>query len=139
MAAKNIPDLQGALVCEDVRQEINPASQTLVGVLSCLQSPQFPVTVLKLFVWVRWCAGRGEFTQKIRILKADESSLVQDSVVKFQLADENASVTNVTLFGGVQFNEPGIYSIEVHIDEQLKLRFPFPVVQVQGQMPTQNN
>ncbi len=139
MAAKIIPDLQAALVCEDVRQEINPASQTLVGVLNCIQSPQFPVTALKLFVWVRWCAGRGEFLQKAKLVGPDEVTVLREAEVKFQLQDENASVTNVALFPGVQFPQAGIYWIEVHLDGELKVRFPFPAVQVTPPQPTANN
>ena len=101
MTEKNSPDLQAVLVCEDVRQEMNPASQTLVGVVNCLQSPQFPVTAFKLFVWVRWCAGRGQFKQRVRLLTTDEVTPLRESDCVFQLADENVSVTNVTLFGGV--------------------------------------
>ena len=130
MSEKIIPDLQAVLVCEDVRQEMNPASQTLVGVVNCLQAPQFPITALKLFLWVRWCAGRGQFKQKGRILATDELTPLREAEVVFQLADEKVSVTNVTLFPGVQFDRAGIYWIEVHLDDEMKIHFPFPVVQI---------
>ena len=140
MTDKNIPDLQAVLVCEDVRQEMNPASQTLVGVVNCLQSPQFPVTAFKLFVWVRWCAGRGRFKQRVRLLTTDEVTPLRESDCAFELADENVSVTNVTLFGGVQFERPGVYWVEVHLDDELKIHFPFPVVQIkQPPQPAQND
>jgi hypothetical protein len=109
---------------------MNPASQTLVGVVNCLQSPQFPVTAFKLFVWVRWCAGRGQFTQRVRLLTTDEVTVLRESDCTFQLADENVSVTNITLFGGVQFEKPGVYWVEVHLDTVLKIHFPFPVLQI---------
>ncbi|MBI5396600.1 MAG: hypothetical protein HZA91_15005 [Verrucomicrobia bacterium] len=138
MTEKMIPDLQGALVCEDVRQEMNPASQTLVGVLGGLQAPQFPATALKLFIWVRWCAGRGEFTQKAKLIAPDQETVVRESEVKFKLPDEHASTTNVTFFPGVQFQQPGIYWVEVFLDGELKIRFPFPVMQIKPPQPAQH-
>jgi hypothetical protein len=40
----------------------------------------------------------------------------------------NAHATNIHFFAGVQFKRFGIYHIEVHLDDELKLRVPLPVV-----------
>ena len=40
-------------------------------------------------------------------------------------------MTNVHVFGGVQFQQYGIYHVEIHLDSELKMRFPLPVVRVQ--------
>jgi len=39
-----LPDLQGCVLCEDVRREFN-GMQTLVGVLNVIPTPQLPINV----------------------------------------------------------------------------------------------
>jgi hypothetical protein len=44
--------------------------------------------------------------------------------------------TTITLFGQIEFKDPGTYYIEVLVDEVMKLRYPVPVLIVQ-QNPNQ--
>jgi hypothetical protein len=62
-----LPDLQSAVLCEDVRCEIN-GMQTLVGVLSVIPAPALPINYIRLCIWTRWCTGAGKFRQKSRIV-----------------------------------------------------------------------
>jgi hypothetical protein len=36
------------------------------------------------------------------------------------------------VFGGLQIPSAGVYTVEVKIDGELRLRFPLPVIQVQA-------
>ena len=38
--------------------------------------------------------------------------------------------TNVHYFGGVQFQQFGMHHVEIYLGDELRLRFPLPVVQV---------
>jgi hypothetical protein len=40
-------------------------------------------------------------------------------------------MTTVSVMANVEFKEAGVYTIEVLVDDVMKLRFPIPVVQVQ--------
>ena len=51
-----LPDLQSAVICEDVRCEFN-GMQTLVGVLSVIPAPTLPINYFRLCIWSRWCGG----------------------------------------------------------------------------------
>jgi len=44
----------------------------------------------------------------------------------------NAHATNVHFFGGVQFQKFGTYHVEILLDEELRLRIPLPVIQVEA-------
>jgi hypothetical protein len=57
--------------------------------------------------------------------------------VPFSLGDMNAHATNVHFFGGVQFQKYGTYHVEILLDEELRLRIPLPVIQVEapGELP----
>jgi hypothetical protein len=105
-----LPDLQAAVLCEDVRAE-HSGQQTLVGVLGVIPTSTLPIGFFKLCLWTRWCGGVGSFSQRT--------------------TNMNAHATNVHFFAGIQFKRFGIYHVEVHLDDELKMRIPLPVVQMQ--------
>ena len=133
---KMIPDLQASFVCEDVRVETTGA-HTIVGIINFLGAPQLPIQVIKLCVWTRWSSGIGEFEQVTRILAPDEETKLAVASTRFRLDSEESHTTNVNIFGGLQFKEPGTYHVEIILDGELKLHFPLRVVLIkpQGQPP----
>ena len=138
-----LPDLQCSLVCEEVRQEAN-GNVFLLGILDVVRVPQVPVTAHKLGVFNRWTSGIGVFTEQIRVVAPDQTTVVSKSEVKFQMKDPTVNATTVTYFGNVQFTTAGAYFVEVLVDDVMKLRYPISIVIVpmaggpQGQgQPTQ--
>jgi len=127
-----IPDLQACVLCEDVRQEAS-GQQTLVGIIGMIPAPVMPIGFFKLCLWSRWCGGVGEFVQQSLILTPDDDEPIAQSEVRFTLPSLEAHATNVHVFGGIQFQKHGLYTVEVKVDNELRLRFPLPVVPVQGQ------
>lgn len=126
------PDLQAAVLCEDVRTEIS-GQQTLVGVIGVIPAPVVPIGVFKLCLFTRWCGGVGEFTQRSLILSSEDEAPLAQAEVKFNLPEMNSHVTNVHVFGGLQFARHGIYTVEIRLDGEIRLRFPLPVVPVKPQ------
>ncbi len=123
------PDLQGSVVCEDVRQEVN-GMQSLVGVLQAIPARALPVGVLKLCVWTRWCGSVGRFRPPPRILDVDDRRVIAESELQFELDGLENHVTNVNLYGGIQFQQFGAHHVEILLDGDLALRYPLPVVKV---------
>src|SRR5947209_13497465 len=70
-----LPDLQSAVLCEDVRHEFN-GMQTLVGVVNVVPAPALPINYMRLCIWSRWCSGAGKFRQRSRIVGVDEQHVV---------------------------------------------------------------
>jgi hypothetical protein len=124
-----LPDLQSCVLCEDVRCEIN-GMQTLVGVINVIPAPVLPVNALRLCIWSRWCSGSGKFRQKSRILGVDEQQVLAQAEVEFELREMEGHATNVHYFGGVQFQQFGMHHVEIFLEDELRLRFPLPVVRV---------
>jgi hypothetical protein len=124
-----LPDLQSAVLCEDVRCEVN-GMQTLVGVLSVIPAPGLPITCMRLCIWARWCGGTGKFRQQSRIVGVDEQQVIAQAQVEFVLKEMEGHATNVHYFGGVQFQQYGLHHVEIYLDDELRLRFPLPVIQV---------
>ena len=127
-----LPDLQAALLCEDVRPEAS-GQQTLIGILGAIPTSVVPIGFLKLCFWTRWCGGFGTFCQRTVILDPDEKEAVAESSLNFSLNHMSAHATNVNFFGRLQFERFGVYHIEVYLDQQLHLRIPFPVIKIDAE------
>ncbi len=131
-ATRILPDLQCSLLCEDIRQEVT-GNLILIGVLQLIRVPQLPVTAFKICVVNRWTAGVGQFTESFRLLAPDQTTVLRKGDSKFALPDANHAQTNVTFLAQVQFETPGVYFVEVLVDDVMKLRYPLPIVVVPQQ------
>ncbi len=121
------PDLQSAILCDDVRQERN-GKFMLIGLFDAIMIPQLPVRYPRLFMVTRWCSGEGEFFQQSRILKPDQTgNLVEGQRIPVRLPSPEATATNVEVFMNVEFREEGTHWVEVLLDGDLKLRYPLRV------------
>lgn len=135
-----LPDLQCSLMCEEVRQEAN-GNFFLIGIIDMVRVPQLPITAFKLSLFTRWTSGVGNFTETVRLLAPDQTTVIRKSEVKFQMRDPNLTATTVTMFGNVEFAAPGPHYIEVLVDDVMKVRYPVNIVVVpppagaQGQQP----
>lgn len=133
-AARILPDLQSSLLCEDVRQETS-GNFIVIGVINYIRVPQVPVTAFKLCVFNRWTAGVGQFTESIRLIAPDQTTVLRKGEVKFALPEANLHATNVTVLAQVEFKTAGTYFIEVLVDDVMKLRYPVPIILVPQQQP----
>jgi hypothetical protein len=122
-----LPDLQASLLCEDVRQETS-GNFIIIGVIGYIRVPQIPITALKLCLFNRWTAGIGAFTQTVRLITPDGTTVLRQNTLRFGLQDATHHATNVTLFTQLEFATAGVYYVEVLIDDVMKIRFPVPVV-----------
>ena len=126
MPDKILPDLQACILCEEVRQELN-GNFILIGVLSSLVVPALPVTAFKLFLFTRWCCGLGKFRYQNRILLPDQGTSIAQTQGDLELRSVDDHLTQVSVFGNVQFQQAGTHWIEIHLESELKLRFPLIV------------
>jgi hypothetical protein len=135
-----LPDLQCSLLCEEVRQEAN-GNFFLIGIIDFVRVPQLPITAYKLTIFNRWTAGVGNFTESVRMIAPDQTTVLRKSEVKFQMKGPAVNSTTVTLFANVEFTIPGSYYVEVQVDDVMKVRYPVNIVVVpppnQGQTSTQ--
>lgn len=130
-----LPDLQCSLLCEEIRQEVT-GNFFLIGVINFLRVPQVPVMALKLSLFNRWTAGVGQFTETVRFIAPDQTTVLRKGEVKFALQDAALHATNVTVFGQVEFKTAGTYYMEVLVDDVMKLRYPVPVILAPPQTPS---
>ena len=126
-------------MCEEIRQEVT-GNFFLIGVVNFIRVPQLPVVAIKLSLFNRWTAGVGQFTEAVRFVAPDQTTLLRRNEIKFALQDAAMHATNVTVFGQVEFKVAGTYYVEVLVDDVMKLRYPVAVIvappQNQSQPPT---
>jgi hypothetical protein len=134
-ATRILPDLQSSLLCEEVRQEAN-GNFFLIGVINFLRVPQLPAIAGRLCVFNRWTAGIGQFTENVRLIAPDQTTVLRKGELKFELRDAALHASNVMVFGQVEFKTAGTYFVEVLVDDVMKLRYPIPVIYAPP--PTQN-
>ncbi|HSY09690.1 MAG TPA: hypothetical protein VK840_02125 [Candidatus Dormibacteraeota bacterium] len=126
-ATRILPDLQASLLCEEVRQE-STGNFFIIGVINFLRVPQLPIVAGRLCVFNRWTAGIGQFTESIRLIAPDQTTVLRKGEMKFELRDAALHATSVMVFGQVEFKAAGTYFIEVLVDDVMKLRYPVPVI-----------
>jgi hypothetical protein len=125
-----LPDLQAALLCDDVRQE-NNGKFILIGLFDAIFAQQWPLRYARLFVVTRWCSGSGQFTQRTRILRPDQKTPVAESrPIRFQMNDPEVLVTNIEGFFNLEFQSAGTHWIEVLLGDEMKIRFPLRLAAV---------
>jgi hypothetical protein len=131
-ATRILPDLQSSLLCEEVRQEAN-GNFFIVGVINLIRVQQLPIVAGRLCVFNRWTAGIGQFTENVRVIAPDQTTVLRKADLKFELRDPAMHSTNVMVFNQLEFKTAGTYFIEVLVDDVMKIRYPVPVVVVPPQ------
>ena len=126
-ATRILPDLQASLLCEEVRQEAN-GNFFLVGVINLIRVQQLPIVAGRLCVFNRWTAGIGQFTENVRLIAPDQTTVLRKADLKFELRDPAMHSTNVMVFNQLEFKTAGTYFIEVLVDDVMKIRYPVPVI-----------
>ncbi|HZF02564.1 MAG TPA: hypothetical protein VE344_11815 [Methylomirabilota bacterium] len=135
-ATRILPDLQASLLCEEVRQEAN-GNFFLIGVVNFLRVQQLPIVAGRFCVFNRWTAGIGQFTENVRLIAPDQTTVLRKGEMKFELRDPSLHSTNVLVFGNVEFKTAGTYFVEVLVDDVMKLRYPIPVIHAPQQQNPQ--
>jgi len=132
-----IPDLQASVLCDDVRQERN-GKFMLIGIFDGLAlSAEKPVCP-KICLMNRWCAGQGEFAQHSKIIGPDGVTVVgQGKSVPIKLENEKQVATTVEVFINLVFHQEGTHWIEIHLDENMRMRYPLHIRKVQHQISPQ--
>ena len=130
-----LPDLQAALLCDDVRQE-NNGKFILIGLFDAIFAAQWPLRYPRLFVVTRWCSGTGSFTQRTRLLRPDQKNLVTEGrPIRFQMNDPETLVTNIEAFFNLEFLGAGAHWIEILLGDEMKVRFPLRIAAVPSGVP----
>ena len=124
-----MPTLLFSVLCDDIRREDN-GKFILLGLFETVGSKVFPATHAVIYVMNCWSSGLGDFKQRTRILDAKGKVMVQDEQTSFTLIDLKAKHRVIARFNNLLFSVPGEYSVEILLDNDLKVRYPLIVEQI---------
>jgi hypothetical protein len=122
-----LPDLQSSLLCDDVRQERN-GKFILIGIFDGLAHPANQPICPRLCIMNRWCMGEGEFVQRSRIMGPDGMSVIAEGQpVPIKLSNDQQVATTVEVFLNLAFHQEGVHWVEIHLNQELRMRYPLHV------------
>lgn len=122
-----LPDLQSSLLCDDVRQERN-GKFILIGIFDGLAHPANQPICPRICIMNRWCMGEGEFTQRSRIMAPDGITVIAEGqAVPIKLSNDQQVATAVEVFLNLAFHQEGVHWVEIHLNQELRMRYPLHV------------
>ena len=124
------PVLQFSVLCDAVAQDPNNRKFSLFGLFDKIL---FPSVMQQFFVVNKWNNGQGNFRQTVEILKPDLSPAVPPAVQTFALPSRTDGGAVVAVgFLLFNFSEPGVWWVQVKLDDELVIAYPLPVNEPSG-------
>ena len=116
------------LICDDVRLEMGN-KMSLMGLFQNIFLPRFPATIVKFAVLNHW-EGQGTFQSEIRILGPDGKESVRSRPAKFTISS-GGHADNITFFTNVTFKNPGTYTVQILLAEDIVREMPMHIRLIQ--------
>ena len=120
------PRLSYTILCDDVRQEMG-GKLSLMGLFESIYSNTFPALHHRFAIVNEWSGGQGEFTARVRLLAPDRQELLSESVARLNLFNETQRHRDISVRFNTSFKIPGVYWIEILLDNERIGLVPFPV------------
>lgn len=117
------PILQFSVLCDSVAH--GPDGKAVF--LGVFESFKRPVVVPQFAICNRWINGQGRFKQKTRLLNPKLELLVETPYLEFELANRVTVANFQQMLTNVNFSQPGVYWVEVWLNEERVLSYPVPV------------
>ncbi len=123
-----LPDLQFSVPCLEVENE-EGKPPSLKYLFYELPLPEFPYGV-SFYLVNGWCNSQGEFHQEIKILNPDKTELMATGKQEMTLRSPENPFMAVSFLQGLGIPAPGTYTVQVYVNDALKLEFPLPVREI---------
>jgi len=131
MAQQATPSGLAIVVCDQVIEDKLTNKKSLIGIFNSIAHPSYPCRHPGLCVFVSLTEGRGNYQARLRIVHEEDSQPVADVTGKIEFQDVNAVVELVFNFLGLEFPEPGLYSIEFYCADALVLERRFHAMKIE--------
>jgi hypothetical protein len=119
------------VVCDQIIEDKATNKKSLIGIFNNIASPTFPCRHPQLSVFVSITEGRGNYEARLRVANEETGTTITEVKGQIQLPDVNLVAELAFNFLGLEFAEPGLYSIEFYCDDALVLERRFHVVKAQ--------
>lgn len=131
------PVLQFSVLCDDVGRS-GEGKLIIYGVFEAIASSVFPATHRACYVCNRWTGAAGAFRERVRIKSPDgRNTVVEGPETSFALPERTACHTVVCRLEGLTFDRPGMYRVQVYLDDRLVMEYGLNVQEPQTGPPLQ--
>lgn len=131
---KGRPSLIYALICEDVRLEVND-KVSLMGLFDAIYAERFPAIHPRLAIVAGWTGAIGEFKSEILFASPDGSEVLPLGTVNFKLLDETKTHRHVAISFNLNLKTPGVYQARILLDGTLMRTIPLNVLRFEKPSP----
>lgn len=122
------PVLQYCVFCDNIA-ESEGRKPVFVGIFDNVTRPSI---ISQFFVCIRWINGLGEHSCFIRILDPALVEIFKSETVKLSFSHRALPANFNHAFINFEFKTPGVYWIEVYLNDKMHLAIPLPVHGVPG-------
>ncbi len=96
----------------------------------------FPATHRACYVCNRWAGGAGTFRERVRVTNADGNAVVVESPeTQFTLRSRASCHTVICRLNGLAFPKPGIYCVQVLLDDAVVSEYALAVREPEPAQP----
>lgn len=125
------PSLQFSIPCLGVEEEGNKPP-SFKYIFYELPFPNFPIKAPPFFINNGWSYGLGPHTERTRILRPDRRQQLTDTGNHdFVLEDQETPFMAINMYQDIVFPEPGVYWVQIYLDNQQVIEYPLPVRQAE--------
>jgi hypothetical protein len=127
MATNKIkPRLNYTILCDDVRQEMG-GKFSLMGLFENIYANSFPAVHPRFAIINEWIGGKGEFKVRTKVLSPDKRTVLSESEAALSLYGETQRHRDISVRFNTAFPAPGIYWIEMLLDDERVALVPLPL------------
>lgn len=116
-----MPDtmLLDMLICDTlIRDMVSKGKWSIVGIIENIQGPEFPLGLARLNVYTRIANAPKQGVFGLTVTSPG-GLVIQAKQFPFEGIDARFSFEVGTFISGVMFSQPGRYSVQVSIDDQV--------------------
>lgn len=131
MAGKPTPSGLAIVVCDQIIEDKVTNKKSLIGIFNSIAGVNYPCRHGSVCVFVSLTEGRGNYDARLRIVNEETSAVVTEVKGQIQLPEVNVVAELAFSFLGLEFPEPGLYSIEFYCDDALILERRFQAMKAE--------
>ena len=130
MSGQSTPSGLAIIVCDQVIEDKLTNKKSLIGIFNSIAHPGYPARHPALCIFVSLTEGRGTCQARLRIVCEETDKPVAEVNGQLEFADVNQVVEMAFNFMGLEFPEPGLYSIEFYCADALVLERRFHALEI---------
>jgi len=125
------------LVCDQVITEQGTNKKSLIGIFVNVFSATFPVIIPRISVYVKLVDADGKYDFKLRLVKLKDEGLIAEVDLEAQISESRQSAELALNMLNLPLPEPGSYEFQLYTGDIYLHRATMDVIQVEGQLPWQ--